>query len=329
MIYILTALLGYAGAWWINRYAHLLGLIDKPNKRSSHDRPTPRGGGIGLLLAFAVATLWLGLSWYVSLPAAILSLLSLFDDRFELSPKFRLLAQFIAAGLFLVGINLPLRSGTFSFFAFPFFAVYIVGTTNFYNFMDGINGIAGITGIVGFLLLGTYGTATGQNNNLIVLAFGMASACAGFLPFNIPKPRVFMGDVGSILLGFVFACLVAAFAGTVVEFVILAAFLLPFYLDELVSIVERLRKKQRLTKPHRSHLYQVLANEVGIAHWKVALGYGIFQLATGLSVWGTLKLNVLLGFMTLGMFTGGFILANNRVKKPTENKLASRHPSDL
>ncbi len=315
MIYVITALLGYTGAWWINHYAHLLGLIDKPNKRSSHDQPTPRGGGVGLLLAFTAATLWLDLPNYLSLPAIILSILSLFDDRIGLSPKIRLTAQLMAAGLFLSGMLIPLQTKTSFFFAFPFFAVYIVGTTNFYNFMDGIDGIAGITGIVGFLLLGTYGIATGQDNKLVILAFGMASACAGFLPFNIPKPRVFMGDVGSILLGFIFACLVAAFAGTVVEFIILASFLLPFYLDVLTTTVERLRKKQSLIKPHRSHLYQVLANGVGIAHWKVALGYGIFQLLMGLTVWAAVRLDILLGILVLGLFVGSFMLVNNRVKK--------------
>ena len=315
MIYIFSVLLGGTGAWWVSRYAYLFGLIDNPNERSSHGNPTPRGGGIGLLLAFVTACLWLGTSPFLSLPAITLSLLSLIGDRIELSPKFRLSGQFIAAGLFLAGTDVPLQSGLFSFLVFPFFAVYIVGTANFYNFMDGINGIAGITGMVGFLLLGRYGITTGQDDGLVIMAFVMASACLGFLPFNIPRAQVFMGDVGSILLGFVFACLVAVFAGNIVDFMILSSFLFLFYLDELVSIVERLRKKQTLTTPHRSHLYQVLANEAGIDHWKVSTGYGMLQLLIGLSVWGALRLNLVLGIMTLGLFAGGFIAVNNCVKK--------------
>ena len=315
MIYIFSVLLGGTGAWWVSRYAYRFGLIDNPNERSSHGNPTPRGGGIGLLLAFVTACFWLGTSPFLSLPAITLSLLSLIGDRIELSPKFRLSVQFIAAGLFLAGTDVPLQSGLFSFLVFPFFAVYIVGTANFYNFMDGINGIAGITGMVGFLLLGRYGITTGQDDGLVIMAFVMASACLGFLPFNIPRAQVFMGDVGSILLGFVFACLVAVFAGNIVDFMILSSFLFLFYLDELVSIVERLRKKQTLTTPHRSHLYQVLANEAGIDHWKVSTGYGMLQLLIGLTVWGALRLNLVLGIMALGLFAGGFIAVNNCVKK--------------
>jgi len=80
-------------------------------------------------------------------------------------------------------------------------------------------------------------------------------------------------------------------------------------------MVERLRCKQSLTKPHRSHLYQVLANEVGIAHWKVSVGYGMLQFVVGLSVWWSLSLNLLLGLVVLGVFAAGFVLVNNRVMK--------------
>ena len=296
MVISVSFICGALGAWVVSRYAHPLGLVDKPSKRSSHDRPTPKGGGIGLLLAFILVSLHQALDLAFWVPAAVLSLLSLFGDRVDLNPKLRLMAQFCAASIVLAGLNsLPfeglnngISSGVAKYLVliaiFLFFAVFIVGTANFYNFMDGINGIAGITGIIAFALLGMYGLNTAQPANLVTLCFGMACACAGFLPFNVPKARVFMGDVGSILLGFVYACLVVCFAKTFGNFVVLIGFLFPFYADELVTLYVRIRDGQRLTVPHRRHLYQLLANELNISHWKVSVAFGALQLIVGISV---------------------------------------------
>jgi Fuc2NAc and GlcNAc transferase len=158
-------------------------------------------------------------------------------------------------------------------------AVFIVGTVNYYNFMDGINGIAGITGVVGFGLLGWFAAVEGADPGIIALCVCLGLACLGFLPFNMPKARVFMGDVGSILLGFVFAGMVVWLSKSVLDFLCLANFLFPFYADELTTLVVRLKDGDKLTKPHRKHLYQLLANERGIAHWKESVGYGVLQLA--------------------------------------------------
>ncbi len=119
-----------------------------------------------------------------------------------------------------------------------FWIVFIVGTANFYNFMDGINGIAGISGAVGFGLLAfvTYNT----QSEIGLLAACMALTCLGFLPFNLPRARVFMGDVGSILLGSVFAGLVYLSSSTLLDFLCLASFLFLFYADELTTMIVRL-----------------------------------------------------------------------------------------
>jgi Fuc2NAc and GlcNAc transferase len=101
--------------------------------------------------------------------------------------------------------------------------------------MDGINGIAGITGIVGFGLLGSYGFITGKDYNYVLVCLTMVAACIGFLPFNFPNARVFMGDIGSVLLGFLFACMSVIFSETLLEFTILAGFLFPFYADEVIT----------------------------------------------------------------------------------------------
>jgi len=100
----------------------------------------------------------------------------------------------------------------------------------------------------------------------------------------VPKARVFMGDVGSVLLGFVFAGLVVWVSRSLLDFVCAASFLFPFYADELTTLVVRIKDGDRLTRPHRRHLYQLLANEYGIEHWQVSLGYGLSQLIIGVSI---------------------------------------------
>ena len=93
-----------------------------------------------------------------------------------------------------------------------------------------------------------------------------------------------MGDVGSILLGFVFAGMVVWLSRSLLDFICLAAFLFPLYADELTTMIARIKNGENLTRPHRRHLYQLLANEGNISHWKVAVGYGLVQLVVGMSV---------------------------------------------
>jgi Fuc2NAc and GlcNAc transferase len=106
----------------------------------------------------------------------------------------------------------------------------------------------------------------------------------GFLPFNVPKAKVFMGDVGSVLLGFVFAGMVVYLSNDVLDFICLSSFLFPFYADEFITMMVRLKDGENLTKAHRRHLDQLLANEGNIPHWKVSFGYGLFQFLIGISI---------------------------------------------
>ncbi len=192
--------------------------------------------------------------------------------------------QFGCSVVFLAGFFVLSHFNILFFIFIIPLSVYITGTSNFYNFMDGINGIAGITGVVGFMLLAVYGHIEGIDSIYPVLAVAMAFSCLGFLPFNIPKAKVFMGDIGSVLLGFVFGCLVVIMAKSLLDFVCLVAFLFPFYADELTTMVIRIKNGDSLTLPHRKHLYQILANEGGIDHWKISLAYGLAQLFVGISV---------------------------------------------
>ena len=193
VLYIACMFLGGVGAWVISRFAFRLGLMDIPNERSSHEIPipVPKGGGIGILAAFVFAAIAFGIPAGFWLSASLLALFSFVGDRIDIPPKFRLFVQFTAA---LVLIS-PVRvSGSVSVLLYLPLCIFIVGTANFYNFMDGINGIGGITAGVGFGLLGLYVFFSGGDSPFVALAFCVSLACLGFLPFNIPKAKVFMGD---------------------------------------------------------------------------------------------------------------------------------------
>lgn len=284
ILYLISFLFGGAGAWSIAKWGKNLSLLDKPNLRSSHDIVTPKGGGIGILIAFFVCSIALSIPKSFWIPAVFLSLFSLWGDCSEIRPKVRLLFQFAAGTILLIGILTEKGGGFTGNALMPFLIVFVVGTANFYNFMDGVNGISGITGIIGFGMIAFYALNFGNNSHLSTLAICMSISCMGFLPFNVPKAKVFMGDVGSILLGFVFSGMVVYLSKNVLDFICLMSFLFLFYADEFTTMMVRLKDREHLTKAHRRHLYQLLSNECEIPHWKVSLGYGLFQLLIGISV---------------------------------------------
>jgi len=318
LIYVLNLLIGSLGAILVMKFGHRFDLVDLPNGRSSHLTPTPKGGAIGILLGFIVSAVHLNLSCGLWVPASFLALISLLGDRCEISPKVRIIIQFSCSLVFLVSLFYSIHVNFLTYcFVFPL-SVYIVGTSNFYNFMDGINGIAGITGIVGFLLLAAFGIITEADSKYVIISFAIVCSCLGFLPYNIPRAKVFMGDVGSILLGFVFACMVVVMSGSLLDFICLAGFLFPFYVDELTTMFVRIKNGESLSKPHRSHLYQILANECGIDHWKISVGYGFVQLIIGIVLiifrdrWNVVLIFLVLCFLVFTLVSVFFRSANCR-----------------
>lgn len=284
-IYLLSFLTSAAGAWLIMSYGQKMGLLDIPNHRSSHQRIVPKCGGIGILMAFIAACLMMGARAMPALwiPALLSGLLGFWGgDLHKLTAKIRLLLQFCCAATFL------LLSGSSSDMLWPimhlFFMIFIVGTANFYNFMDGIDGIASVTGIIGFLLLSVFIGLNDMDEKYAVMCNVLAISCFGFLGFNFPRAKVFMGDIGSVFLGFVFACMVYMLSETPVDFLVMISFLSTFYFDELFTMLRRLFNHDSLLEPHRKHIYQLLVNELSIKHWKVSVLYGIIQLSVGFSI---------------------------------------------
>jgi len=209
-------------------------------------------------------------------------------------------------------------SGVISGLLFLFGIFYIATTANYYNFMDGINGLAGLTGAIAFSCLGLFGLLEGKEIVWIAPAFGVAAACLGFLPLNFPQARVFMGDVGSVLLGFLFASWVLWFSQSLREFVVLTSFLFPFYVDELSTLIVRIKDRDSLTKAHRRHIYQILVNQAGLSHAMVTVFYGFMQIVVAILAWMAMRESLILLVGLLIFLSGLFFLGGIYIRRRWE-----------
>lgn len=262
-------------------------VLDHPNERSLHQEPTPRGGGVGIVVPVSVAVALVGaLSPGVrgaALPLMAIGLLvagvGLLDDIRGLAAATRLLAHVFASALVVLAIGtwstlaIPgLWSLTVGVAGVPLTMLWVVGLTNAYNFMDGIDGIAGSQGLVA----GAGWTVTGVvlHDPLLAVAGAVVMvSCLGFLLFNWSPASIFMGDVGSGFLGFFLASLsvyTAPWAPAVAAAGIL--FVWPFVFDAVLTFLGRVRRRENLLSAHRSHLYQRLVL-TGVSHRVVTLLY--------------------------------------------------------
>jgi len=184
--------------------------------------------------------------------------------------------------------------------------------------MDGINGIAGLTGTIAFSCLGLFGLFEGKDIAWVVTAFGIAAACLGFLPLNFPRAKVFMGDVGSVLLGFLFASWVLWFSQSILEFIVLTSFLFPFYVDELSTLIVRIKDRDKLTKAHRRHIYQILVNQAGLSHTIVTVFYGFIQIVVAILAWLAMREGLILLLSLLIFLSGIFFLGGMYIRRRWE-----------
>ena len=241
-------------------------VLDTPNDRSLHHSPKPRAGGLGLLSGVALGAIAsVGVLYPVIWIALGLALLSFIDDRGHLPVLIRLSGHVLAsvAVVFLIGD----RSHPV---LLPFFFLGLAWMTNLYNFMDGADGLAGGMTVFGFV---AYALAAGLqgHHEIGLVSICVAAAAAGFLVFNFPPARIFLGDVGSIPIGFLAGALGfqgwRAGAWPIVFPVVVFA---PFILDATVTLVRRAIRNQPVWRAHRGHYYQRLILS-GWTHRRTAL----------------------------------------------------------
>jgi Fuc2NAc and GlcNAc transferase len=260
--------------YFIKEYAIKKSLVASVNERSSHSVPTPHGGGIALALTWFAGLIYLYFIdeidlnlFYALLVGVVISVVSFFDDIYELSAKLRLIVQSSVAvvGLLVMGGFERLDFGIFiienqiitNIFAF----LLIVWFINLYNFLDGINGYAGseavFLALAGFILFG--------GSHFIVLAV----AVLGFLFWNYNKAKIFMGDVGSTLLGYNVAIFTLYYANQEsTNFWIWIILFSLFWFDATVTLIRRKFNGEKLSQAHKKHAYQRLT-QAGWSHFKV------------------------------------------------------------
>ena len=284
-------------AWLIARRLARAGgrLMDVPNSRSLHERPVPRGGGIGILAGVALALPWLAPGSALQqavLLALVLGGISFLDDLYRLSARIRFSAQAVLAGLAIgLGLWLPelalpgLTLHWPSSLGMGLSWLLLVWMTNLYNFMDGMDGFAGGMAAIGFGALGLLGWQAGDTDFALVCAVVVA-ASAGFLWFNFPPARLFMGDVGSAALGFLAGALMlwGARRSLFPLWIGLLVFS-PFVADATVTLLRRLLRGERVWQAHRSHCYQRLARS-GWGHRRTVLAeYGLMLACAATALW--------------------------------------------
>ena len=261
-------------------------LQDIPNQRSLHTSPIPRIGGVGLMagLLSGWALMFTAVAWWLLLPMVVLFVVSLLDDMHGLAVQKRLLAQFAAAAILAGGSGLLASQGIVIALVVLLLTVWM---TNLYNFMDGSDGLAGGMALFGF---GAYGIAAfiAHNEALAVLDLTISAAALGFLFFNFSPAKVFMGDAGSIPLGFLAAAmgLWGWQQGCWTVWFPLLVFS-PFIADASVTLMKRTLRGAKITDAHREHYYQH-AVQLGWGHRKVALAEYALMLGSGMSALFTL-----------------------------------------
>lgn len=276
----------------LRRYALARSLIDIPNARSSHSVPTPRGGGVAIVVSFLLALpLMAGmglvawpLAWALLGAGVGIAVLGFLDDHSHIAARWRLLGHFAAAiwALFWLGGLPPLIFFGFSldlaWFGHVLAALYLVWLLNLYNFMDGIDGIASVEAICvclgGALLYALLGFAGSAQLTVWVMPMQLAAAVAGFLFWNFPPARIFMGDAGSGFLGITLGVLSLQAAWVAPQLLWSWLILLGvFIVDATFTLLRRLLRGDKVYEAHRSHAYQYASRRFG-RHLPVTLVVG-------------------------------------------------------
>lgn len=318
-----TMALSLAAAWGmallttplVRKLAFKVGAVDQPNHRKVHARVMPRMGGVAIYLAFAaLALLTQGERpevWGLILSGGIIVATGCLDDIMEISPKVKLLGQILAAlvlmafGVKVSVITNPIDGGVIflDWWAYPITLLWLVGVSNAVNLIDGLDGLAAGTSAIGAVTLGI--VAWQQDPAVAILAWLLAAAILGFMKYNFHPASIFMGDAGSLFLGFALAALsimgVAKGAFVMSVFVPILLVGVPV-LDTTFAIVRRMANGKPIFQADKAHLHHRLM-ALGLSHKQAVLAiyliHGLFSLA-GIVV---SLLPAHLGWLVLGVLT--------------------------
>jgi UDP-GlcNAc:undecaprenyl-phosphate GlcNAc-1-phosphate transferase len=294
--------LGFAVLLMLLSAASVRGMIaarvmDTPEARKAHDRPTPKGGGVGVVVTFlaGIAVLYrfgefarLADPYFLGVIEAsvAIAVVAFLDDLFDWPFTVKLGAQVLAAlvavssGLYVTDFRIPyLGPVELAWAGIVATLVWILFTTNAMNFIDGLNGLASGVALIACLFIAFI--AERHGGWFAYAASGLlAAGLAGFLPFNFPKARIFMGDVGSQFCGFMLAVLAVVasrFDGVELSFLLMPMLLSGVLFDVAFTLVRRALQGESVTQPHRGHLYQVAQRaglspvSVTLVHWGFAM----------------------------------------------------------
>ncbi len=277
------------------------GILDSPNSRSSHTKPTPTAGGLAIVVTFFIGMgiLHAGADipiitkkvfYGFTISGFIIAAMSFYDDlqntTFAVRLAIEIMAVIIAIGSGIIitgtgsvikghGINLSVAGGIISFF-------WILGLTNAYNFMDGLNGMAAGNALIALFFFGWISFIKG-NNFTYTATYILIAGTLGFFVFNFPKGRLFMGDVGSTFLGFTFACFAiisSQYGNSHIPLLVIPLLLFHFIYDTFFTFCRRFVSGQNVFKAHKTHLYQ-LFNQLGFSHAWVSCFYFVLAIIQG------------------------------------------------
>jgi UDP-N-acetylmuramyl pentapeptide phosphotransferase/UDP-N-acetylglucosamine-1-phosphate transferase len=294
MIYIALLLLFIGIELIYFKIADHYNIIDKPNSRSSHSSITLRGGGVIFPIAILIACLLGYVSWTVVLAVVLVAVVSFIDDIKPLSQLPRFASHAIAICLVFYDLNLFAQA----IWILPIIFILLIGWVNAFNFMDGINGI---TVLYAFVTIVSFSVVS-INQDSLPLLITMGLSCCAFGIFNVrKKAKTFAGDVGSISMALFLGCFMLK---TILDSgqIGYLLFLSVYGIDAIITIFTRIKKKENIFQPHRSHLYQYLANELGYSHIMVSFIYAGIQLVINAGIvyldrQGELSLPIVVSFL--------------------------------
>ncbi|MCH2033325.1 MAG: glycosyltransferase family 4 protein [Tenacibaculum sp.] len=294
MNYLVVFLILTVLSFFYLKIADKFNIVDKPNHRSSHTIPTIRGGGILFYLGCLIFFISSGFQYpYFFIGVSLVALISFIDDILTLSSSVRLPFQFLAVGLSFYEIGMIPETGLW---ILPFF-ILGVGLINEYNFMDGINGITGFYSLVtlgGLFIINEEIQVVNKDLLLYVL---MSVIVFGFYNFR-KKARMFAGDIGSISMA-VLICFVGASIIYKTHSPIILLLISVYSVDAILTVIYRKSIGEKLTEPHRKHIYQKLVHTAKMPHLNVSIIYALLQMVINVIVLYTYKLDLTIQFTTL------------------------------